>query len=93
MNNDLYIPAALLLMNVATFAAYGVDKLKARRDKWRIPERTLLWMAFLGGALGAWLGMKAFRHKTQHRRFTVLVPLFLILQIGLAVYLLFSRCA
>ena len=59
MNNDLYIPAALLLMNVATFAAYGVDKLKARRDKWRIPERTLLWMAFLGGALGAWLGMKA----------------------------------
>lgn len=93
MNNDLYIPAALLLMNVATFAAYGVDKLKALRDKWRIPERTLLWMAFLGGALGAWLGMKAFRHKTQHRRFTVLVPLFLILQIGLAVYLLFSRCA
>ena len=78
----------LCAANVLTFMLYGWDKLCARKDWWRIPERVLLGLALLGGSIGALLGMKAFRHKTKHRKFTVLVPLFLVLQIALAVWLL-----
>lgn len=56
----------LLAINVAAFAAYGIDKYKARYDKWRIPEATLIWLAALGGALGAALGMRVWHHKTKH---------------------------
>lgn len=83
-----WIIYTLLAVNIATFLIYGWDKLCARKDWWRIPERVLLGLALLGGSLGAMLGMKAFRHKTKHRKFTVLVPLFLVLQIALAVWLL-----
>lgn len=84
--NTLTIAAFLILtVNVVTFAFYGADKLKARKKKWRIPESTLLWLAFMGGALGALLGMLTFRHKTRHRKFVTLVPLFLILQMALSV--------
>lgn len=65
----------LILVNLVAFCLYGADKRKAQKNKWRVPERTLLWLAFLGGAIGAWLGMRRFRHKTQHTRFRVLVPL------------------
>ena len=80
----------LLLMNLLAFILYGVDKHKARKGAWRIPEATLLLAAFLGGSLGALLGMEIFRHKTKHTKFRVLVPLFLILHIALGVYLLKS---
>ncbi len=62
-------------MNVTAFIVYGVDKAKARRRQWRVSERTLLMLAALGGACGAWLGMRAFHHKTKRRKFTVGVPL------------------
>lgn len=81
---------ALLLFNVATFAIYGIDKMKARKGKWRIPEATLLLLAFLGGSIGAFAGMEVFHHKTHHRKFTILVPVFLCLHAGTAMYLLFS---
>ncbi len=88
--NALTITASfVVIMSVVTFTAYGWDKYKARKGKWRTPEATLLWLAFLGGALGALLGMLTFRHKTKHKKFQILVPLFLILQAALAVYLLF----
>ena len=77
---------ALAAINLLAFVLYGVDKLKAKRHAWRIPEATLLTAAALGGSLGALLGMEIFRHKTKHVKFKVLVPLFLILHIALGVY-------
>ena len=85
---DKWIIYALLAVNAVTFLVYGWDKLCARKDWWRIPERVLLGLALLGGSLGAMLGMKAFRHKTKHRKFTILVPIFLVLQIALAAWLI-----
>ena len=84
---------ALLLLaavNLVAFALYGLDKWKAKRGAWRIPEATLLLVAFLGGSAGALLGMELFRHKTKHWRFKILVPLFLILHIALGIYILKS---
>ena len=77
----------LAAVNLLAFALYGIDKLKAKKGAWRIPESTLLLVAFLGGSLGALLGMELFRHKTKHAKFRVLVPLFLILHIALGVYI------
>ena len=85
--NNIIIIAALLLVNIVAFAAYGIDKRKAQKNKWRIPENTLLLLAFLGGALGALLGMRLFHHKTKHWKFKILVPLFLVLQLALSVWL------
>ena len=61
--------AALLLISLFAFALYGIDKAKAKRGAWRIPEATLLLVAFLGGSFGALLGMEVFRHKTKHWQF------------------------
>ena len=76
----------LLIINVAAFLAYGLDKLlaklKARHEKVpRLPERNLLLLAIVGGGIGAWLGMEVFRHKTQHRSFRICVPLFTLIWI------------
>lgn len=71
----------LIIINLVAFTAYGVDKWKAKKDKWRISEKTLILLAAIGGALGAYAGMRYFRHKTQHKKFTICVPLFLILWI------------
>ena len=66
--------------NVMVFTLYGVDKWKAKRQKWRISEMTLLGMAFVFGASGAFAGMLLFHHKTRKWNFRILVPLFLLLQ-------------
>lgn len=68
-----------LLINLITFIVFGVDKRKAKRGKWRIPESTLLLLCFLGGGVGGQIAMNAFRHKTQHLKFTLLVPFSIIL--------------
>ena len=73
----------LLAINVLAFAVYGVDKWKAKRDKWRIPEDTLIWLAVAGGSVGALLGMNLFRHKTKHRKFFLGIPAILLVQLGL----------
>ena len=83
------ILAALLLVNIVAFAAYGIDKRKAQKGRWRIPESTLLLLAFFGGSLGALLGMRAFHHKTKHLKFKILVPLFLAMQLALAGWLIY----
>ena len=77
--------ALLLLLNALTFVVYGVDKWRARGGCWRIPERTLLLLAAFGGAFGACLGMVVWNHKTSHKRFRYLVPVFVLLQ-GLLVF-------
>jgi uncharacterized membrane protein YsdA (DUF1294 family) len=63
------------LLNLVGFLAMGNDKQKAKRNAWRIPERTLLLIAFLGGGLGSLVGMYTFHHKTKHTKFIILVPL------------------
>ena len=80
----------LLIENILTFAIYGIDKWKAVHDKWRIKEATLLILAFLGGGMGALLGMQVFHHKTQKWYFRFTVPVMLILQVGLMGYFLFT---
>lgn len=74
----------LLLLNAVTFLVYGLDKYKARRELPRIAERTLLGLAALGGSVGAWLGMRVFRHKTRHWYFRYGIPAIFLLQIALA---------
>ena len=73
----------LVAVNVITFFLYGIDKWKARRSKWRIPEATILGLAVIGGSLGAWLGMRMWHHKTMHKKFQYGIPLILIVQIAL----------
>ena len=80
----------LIVVNLVSFALYGLDKLKAKKGLWRIRESTLLLIAAFGGSLGALLGMEVFRHKTKHWSFKLLVPLFLILHIALGVWLVKS---
>ena len=71
----------LLLINAAAFALMLADKEKARTHRWRIPERTLIASALLGGSLGALAGMYLFRHKTHHPKFTLGIPAILIAQV------------
>ena len=73
----------LIGINILTFLIYGADKWKAKRDKWRIPEDTLIWLAIVGGSVGALLGMYLFRHKTKHRKFQIGIPVILLVQAGL----------
>ena len=78
----------LLAINAITFITYGIDKWKARKNKWRIPESTLLLLAVFGGSIGAFLGMRVWRHKTMHKKFKYGIPSILVLQIGLLLYLI-----
>lgn len=70
-------------MNLAGFISMGLDKSRAKRGEWRIPERTLFLIAVLGGSLGSVLGMQVFRHKTRHKQFVIGMPVILLLQLGL----------
>ena len=94
----------LTIINVVTFFMYGVDKWKAKRSKWRIPEATLLLLAVLGGSIGAWLGMKVWHHKTLHKggtrdvdnivggyQFRYGVPIIIIVQLALIGYFLYEQ--
>jgi len=78
----------LVAINVVTFLIYGIDKWKAKRDKWRISEAALLGLAAIGGSIGAWLGMKVWHHKTMHKKFKYGIPLILAAQIALIVLVL-----
>lgn len=79
----------LALVNLSAFLLMGLDKGRARRGAWRIPEKTLFLPALLGGALGGLLGMRAFHHKTRHWYFRFGFPLLLLIQLGLAGWLVF----
>jgi uncharacterized membrane protein YsdA (DUF1294 family) len=78
----------LLAVNVLTFIVYGVDKWKARRGRWRVPEATLMGLAALGGSVGAWLAMQLFRHKTQKKKFRYGVPALFVLQVAAVLFYL-----
>lgn len=78
----------LLLMSLILFAFMGADKRRAKRRTWRVPERTLFWLAALGGGLGGVLGMLAFRHKTRHASFCIGMPLLMLFNFAAAYLLL-----
>ena len=78
----------LLAVNIATFLLYGIDKYKAKKGRWRISEATLLLIAVIGGSIGAWTGMRLWHHKTMHKKFKYGIPVIIIMQVALAVYLL-----
>ncbi len=80
----------LVIINVVTFFMYGIDKWKAKKSKMRIREAALLGLAVLGGSIGAWLGMKAWHHKTLHKKFRYGVPAIIIIQLSLIGYLLYK---
>ena len=80
----------LIVINIVAFAAYGADKSAAIKQKQRIPNKVLLGMAVIGGSIGALAGMYTFRHKTQKWYYTKTVPVILLLQIALAIFLLSS---
>ena len=87
MNVHVIIIYYLLIINAVAFIVYGIDKLKARKGRWRISEATLLLLAIVGGSIGSWLGMKVWHHKTMHRKFQYGLPIILLLQLAIAVYL------
>ena len=107
MNDHSYLHIALIYLvaiNIVTFFMYGIDKWrstsgrllptgrkKAKNSKWRIRETALLGLAVLGGSIGAWLGMKVWRHKTQHKKFKYGVPAIIIVQLALIVYLIITK--
>lgn len=77
----------LLLINALAFVLMLADKQKARKNRWRIPERTLMLTAALGGSIGALLGMYTFRHKTKQIKFTLGIPAILLAQIFAAFWI------
>ncbi len=81
----------LIVINAVTFLMFGLDKWKARHDQWRIPEAQLIGMAAIGGSIGAWLGMKLWRHKTKHSKFIYGIPAILIIQTALAMLIIYAQ--
>lgn len=78
----------LLIVNALGFVLMLVDKFKAKKNLWRIPEATLMMVAAIGGSVGSLIGMYTVRHKTKHRKFAVGIPLILAVQVVLAVWIL-----
>jgi uncharacterized membrane protein YsdA (DUF1294 family) len=79
----------LIVLNLIGFALMGLDKQKAKKNLWRIPEKTLFLASLLGGSVGTLIGMHFFRHKTKHWYFVVGMPLILILQIAVTIIIRF----
>jgi len=77
----------LIVINIFGFYMMWSDKRKARREAWRTPERNFFIVSLLGGSVGCWAGMYVFHHKTQHIKFTVGIPVILLLQIAAVLWL------
>ncbi len=85
----LIIIGYLAIINMVGFACMGIDKKRAIRGAYRISEASLFMVALLGGSMGSILGMQLFRHKTKHWYFVWGMPAILVIQLGIAIYLLF----
>ena len=77
----------LIFINIISFLTIFIDKKKAIKRKWRIKESTLFLLSFIGGSLGVILGIYSFRHKTKHIKFTLGIPLILIVQVLLFIFI------
>lgn len=75
----------LAIVNLLGFALMGIDKAKAKKNRWRIPEKTLFFVAIIGGSIGSIAGMKVFRHKTKHNSFVYGMPAIFAFQLMMAV--------
>ena len=80
----------LILINLASFAMMGIDKRKAEKKLWRIPESSLFIISIIGGSIGSIIGMRVFHHKTRHWYFVYGMPLILLLQILLIIAIIKS---
>lgn len=80
---EIFALIYLLLINIIGFLAMYLDKRRAVKGKWRIKEKTLIFIAIIGGSLGVYLGMRKFRHKTKHPLFKYGVPAIILVQIFL----------
>lgn len=89
MNVIIVLIVYLAIVNIAGFAEMGIDKKRARRGAYRIPEANLFLTAAIGGSIGSILGMYTFRHKTKHMSFVIGMPTILLIQIGIIGYILF----
>lgn len=74
------ISIIIVIINIITFFVYGIDKYKAKKGKWRIPENSLIGLAIIGGSIGAYLGMRVWHHKTMHLKFKYGIPLVIVIQ-------------
>ena len=83
-----YLILYLLIVNAAAFLLMLIDKIKARKNLWRIPEKTLMGAALMGGSIGAYAGMQIFRHKTKHPKFYIGIPVIMAVQLAAAAYFL-----
>lgn len=81
--------AHFITVNVLGLVLFGIDKWKAKHDKWRISEATLLSLTAIGGSIGAWVGMKVWHHKTMHKKFKYGIPLVMVLQFVLLLFTLY----
>jgi uncharacterized membrane protein YsdA (DUF1294 family) len=75
------ISIIIVIINIVTFIIYGIDKYKAKKGKWRIPENSLIGLAIIGGSIGAYIGMRVWHHKTMHLKFKYGIPLIIIIQL------------
>ena len=80
----------LLIINLVGFLSMGIDKFKAKKNFWRIKEKTLFTIAMIGGSIGSIVGMYVFRHKTKHNSFIYGMPIILAIQIGIVYYAFFK---
>lgn len=80
----------LLIINAAAFLLMLIDKQKAKKNRWRIPESTLMLSSVLGGSIGALAGMYTFRHKTKHLKFSLGIPAILLIQLLLGGYMAYT---
>lgn len=86
MDGMNFLLGYLMVINIITLVAYGMDKRKAKKESWRIPEKTLLLLTAVGGSIGALLGMYGFRHKTKHLKFVLGVPVLFAFHVVLLFY-------
>ena len=84
-----YILLYVLIINLTGFFLMGMDKRRARKNLWRIPEKTLFITAILGGSIGSIIGMRHFRHKTKHTSFVIGMPCILVFQIAVILFVVF----
>ncbi|MBK5471690.1 DUF1294 domain-containing protein [Bacillus sp. TH19] len=76
-----------IIINVIAFSMMGIDKRKAKKKQWRTPESTLFLSAVAGGAVGAWIGMYMFHHKTHKGKFVFGIPVLVIITVGVFLYI------
>lgn len=85
-----FILIYLAVVNFISYIMYGIDKRKAKQNRWRISENSLIFVAVIGGSIGAYLGMKMFHHKTRHKKFYMGIPAIMILQLLLAIWIIYK---